>query len=96
MTARPRFRIARLRRIGGSRWDPVGPDRREGASSDEQDFYLLQAAGQLWNGANPDEVTDYLVAVKSGQTGPGSAPDLRRRTHQVVSALADYVSELRG
>ena len=96
MTARPSFKLSRLRRIGSRRWHSGGPGGREGVPSDELDFYLLQAAGQLWNGACPDEVTDYLVSVKSGPAGPDSAPGLRRRTHEVVSALADYVSELRG
>lgn len=65
MSSRPTFQLSRLREIGWAKWDPIGlggPDH--GWPADEYDTYLLQAAGQLWNGHSEAEVTDYLVQVE--------------------------------
>lgn len=96
MTARPEFQLSRLREIGWSRWDPIGLGGFENRSDDEYDSYLLHAAGSLWSGASEEEVTNYLVRVETEYMGLGDAPRVRPRAHEVVSALNDYISELRG
>ncbi len=96
MSLRPKFKLSRLWEIGWSRWDPIGLNGLEDAPGDEYDSYLLQAAGRLWNGMSEDEVTDYLVSIEAEYMGLGHAPGVRQRAREVVSALSEYVCELRG
>lgn len=96
MTTRPTFKLSRLREIGWRRWDPIGLSGVENTPDDEYDSYLLQAAGRLWNGASKEEVTEYLVTVETKHMGLDDAPGVRPRAREVVNALSEYVSELRG
>ena len=96
MTARPKFKLSRLREIGWAKWDPIGLAGTEGQPDDEYDSYLLQAAGRLWNGASQEEVADYLVGVETEYVGLGDAPGVRQRAREVAHALNSYVAELRG
>jgi hypothetical protein len=48
MTARPTFKLSRLREIGWGRWDRIGLSGFADKADDEYDSYLLQAAGRLW------------------------------------------------
>ena len=81
----------KVRAILHADWDPIGC----GVPLDEYDSYMLQAAGRLWNGASVEEVADYLVAVETEHMGLSDAPDVRPRARAAVTALNDYVAELR-
>ena len=96
MTARPKFKLSRLREIGWAKWDPIGLAGTEGQPDDEYDSYLLQAAGRLWNGASREEVADYLVSIETEYMGLGEAPGARQGVHEVADALSRYVAELRA
>ena len=95
MTSRPKLKLSRLREIGWSRWDPIGLGGMEDAPDNEYDSYLLQAAGRLWNGANEEQVTDYLVSIETEHMGLGDASGIRPRARDVAKALSDYVAEVR-
>lgn len=70
MTDRPKFSLSSLREIGWVKWDPVGVGGPEhGWPADEYDPYLLQEAGQVWNGHPDDEVADYLARLETQNIG---------------------------
>lgn len=54
MSARPAFKLSRLRELGWALWNPIGLGPPYKSFADEYDGYLLQAAGQLWR-AEPHE-----------------------------------------
>ena len=96
MTTRPTFQLARLREIGWARWDPIGvggPDHEWPA--DEYDSYLLQAAGQIWNGRTNETVADYLVEIETEHMGLTAVPGIQSRALDVAKALREYVETLR-
>jgi hypothetical protein len=96
MTVRPTFQLSHLREIGWSKWDPIGvggPD--DGWPADEYDTYLLQAAGQLWNGQSDEEVADYLVKIETEHMGLEAVPGIRQRASDVVKSIRGYVETLR-
>ena len=97
MTARPTFQLTHLREIGWAKWDPIGvggPD--DGWPADEYDTYLLQAAGQLWNGQSDEEVVDYLVKIETEHMGLEAVPGIRQRAFDVVQSIRHYVETLRA
>lgn len=94
MSERVQYELSRLRKIGWEYWDPIGLVG-ESWSNDEYDAYLLQAFGRLWNGANTEEVADYLANVETEHMGLSEAADLEQRSRAAASALAAYVFELR-
>jgi hypothetical protein len=97
MISRPTFQLSRLREIGWAKWDPIGvggPDH--GWPADEYDAYLLQAAGQLWNGHSNEEVADYLVRIETQYMGLDAAPGIRLRAFEVAKSLGDYVETFRA
>jgi hypothetical protein len=96
MTTRPKFKLSRLRDIGWSLWDPIGLSGMENTPDDEYDTYLLKAAGRLWEGASEEEVADYLVSIETEYMGLGDVRGVSAQARKVVSALSEYVSELRG
>ena len=96
MSGRPSFPLSRLREIGWSKWDPIGvggPDH--GWPADEYDSYLLQAAGQLWNGQPDEVVADYLVKIETEHMGLTAAPGIHARALNVAKAVHEYVETLR-
>jgi len=97
MTSRPTFQLSSLREIGWAKWDPIGvggPDH--GWPADEYDTYLLQAAGQLWNGQSEEEVADYLVKIETEHMGLEAVSGIRPRALDVVRAIGHYVETLRS
>ena len=96
MTARPNFKLSRLREIGWARWDPIGLRGTAGQPDDEYDSYLLQAAGRLWNGASQQDIADYLVNIETEHMGLSDATGVYERARDVALALDGYVAELRA
>ena len=96
MSARPKFKLSRLREIGWAKWDPIGLHGTDSQPDDEYDSYLIQAAGRLWNGATEEEVADYLVSIESEYMGLGEAAGAYQRACEVADALSRYVAELRA
>jgi len=97
MTSEPTFQLSCLREIGWSKWDPIGvggPDH--GWPADEYDTYLLQAAGQLWNGKSDEEVADYLVGIETENMGLTAVPGIRLRALEVAKAMRGYVETLQS
>jgi hypothetical protein len=97
MPPRPTFNLERLREIGWSKWDPLGvsgPDR--GWPSDEYDTYLLQAAGQLWNGWTDEAVATYLARVEAEDMGLTAITGIHSRALNVAKAIRRYVETLRA
>ncbi len=94
MASVPTFKLARLREIGWSLWDPIGLNDLEGRPDDEYDQYLLQAAAKIWSGAPENEVGAYLAIIQSDYMGLGQVAGAQERISEVVRALANYVSEL--
>ena len=92
---RPKFKLSRLREIGWIKWDPIGLNDLEDRPDDEYDSYLLQAVGRLWNGASEVDGADYLVGIETEHMGLSHKRDVRKRAADVVSALNNYISELR-
>jgi hypothetical protein len=96
MTKRPTFDLSRLREIAWAKWDPIGVGRlEEGWTADEYDIYLLNAAGQLWNGHSDDEVAAYLVKAETEDMGLAAAPGIRSRARDVAQAIRSYIETLR-
>ena len=90
------FQLSRLRDIGWSKWDPIGvggPDH--GWPADEYDSYLLQAAGQIWNGQPEEAVADYLVKIETEHMGLTTVPGIQARALYVAKAVHEYVETLR-
>lgn len=97
MTARPTFKLSRLREIGWSKWDPIGIGRlNQDWPADEYDSYLLQAAGQLWHGQADEAVADYLVNIETDCMGLTAVPGLRSRALDVAKTIREYVESLRS
>lgn len=101
MSARPKFKLSRLRMIGWSQWDPIGLNDGESIPSGEYDAYLLQAAGKLWSGATEREVEEYLVAAErhlrlDHRARVQNRLGAQERARQTVRALVAYASELRN
>jgi len=71
-----------------------GPDHVWPA--DEYDAYLLQAAGQLWNGKSDEEVADYLVRIETDHMGLEAVPGIRERALEVARSLNVYVATVRS
>ena len=96
MTIRPKLQLTRLREIGWSKWDPIGIGEQDRDwAADEYDSYLLQAAGQLWNGAADEAVADYLFKVETDRMGLTDGPGTRSRALEVAIAIRAYVETLR-
>ena len=96
MTTLPTFQLSRLREIGWAKWDPIGvggPDH--GWPADEYDTYLVQAAGQLWNGRSDEDVADYLIKIETENMGLEAVPGIRSRALDVARAMREYVEALR-
>jgi len=96
MTNRPPFQLSRLREIGWAKWDPIGvggPDH--GWPADEYDTYLLQAAGQIWNGSSVEEVAEYLGTIETEHMGLTTAEDIQPRALIVAKSIREYVEMLR-
>ena len=96
MTIRPEFQLSRLREIGWAKWDPIGlGNLDEGWPVDEYDSYLLQAAGQIWNGQPDETVADYLVKIETEHMGLTAVPGIRPRALETAKAIREYVETLR-
>jgi len=95
MTARPQFKLSRLREIGWAQWDPIGLNGVEGAE-DEYDAYLLQAAGRLWNGASEEEVATYLAGIEAEHMGLGHGFGIKLRARATAKAIHAYANSLRS
>jgi hypothetical protein len=96
MTSRPTFEVSRLREIGWSKWDPIGVGGLDDDwPADEYDAYLLQAAGQIWNGHSADEVADYLIQIETEHMGLDAVPGIRSRALDVANSIRAYVETLR-
>jgi hypothetical protein len=92
----PLFQLSCLRKIGWTKWDPIGvggPD--QGWPAEEYDSYLLQAAGQLWKGQTDEAVADYLVKVETEHMGLTAVPEIRSRALDVAKTIHEYVETLR-
>jgi len=100
MSIRPTFQLSRLRDIGWAKWDPIGIGGPAGNwpadATDEYDSYLLQAAGQIWNGRSDNEVADYLMKIETEHMGLTAVSGIRQRAMSVVEAIRDYVETLRN
>jgi len=85
----PKLKLARLRDIGWSAWDPIGL-LGDGESWDDQPFadeydsYLMQAAGELRRGASLSDVVDFLVHIESEHMGMGVRHDAKERATKVA------------
>jgi hypothetical protein len=91
-----KFKLSRLREIGWEHWDPIGLKDDEGWPEDEYDRYLMHAAGMLWNGESDENTASYLVTTETEYIGLTAAMGVRERALATVSALREYVEELRG
>lgn len=94
MTAQPKIRHSRLRKIGWTLWDPIGlgepvSDKQRSSYADEYDSYLLRAAHLVRSGAPVADVVGYLVNIESEYMGLGIRADTRSRADAVVKAIAD-------
>lgn len=97
MTNHPTLKLSHLREIGWAKWDPIGvggPDH--GWPADEYDTYLLNAAGQLWNGRPDEEVADYLVKIETEHMGLTAVSDIRPRALAVAQTMRSYVEKPRS
>lgn len=95
MNDRPTIQLSRLREIGWAKWDPIGvggPDHEWPA--DEYDTYLLQAAGNLWNGHSVAAVANYFVKIETEHMGLEVSPGIHERALAVAEAIRDYVETL--
>lgn len=89
------IKLSRLRDIGWSKWDRSGllhdgqkwDDEDCQPFADENDSYLLQAAGQLRRGATEEDVVRYLVDIESNHMGLGPARGAASRAKEVVAAI---------
>jgi hypothetical protein len=96
MTNCPSFDLSALREIGWTKWDPIGVGGpKDGWPADEYDTYILQAAGQLWNGKSNDEVADYLVTIETEHMGLSAMAGIHSRALEVARAMREYVETLR-
>lgn len=96
MSSGPKFQLSKLREIAWSKWDPIGlAELEDGWPADEYDRYLLQAAGQIWNGSTDHAVADYLIKIEMEHMGLTAAPDIRSRAVDVARSLREYVETLR-
>ena len=97
MSSRPKFHLSTLREIDWSKWDPIGlAGSVSDWPADEYDGYLLQAAGQIWNGSSDEAVADYLVKIETEHMGWADAPGVRSRAVDVARSLREYVETLRS
>jgi hypothetical protein len=90
--SRTEIRLSRLRDIGWSLWDPIGPlptpefwDRKPFA--DEYDAYLLAAATDLRRGTPAGTVIEDLIRCEVQHMGLGERPDTRARATAVARAI---------
>ncbi|HXG99854.1 MAG TPA: hypothetical protein VNI79_05520 [Sphingomicrobium sp.] len=96
MTTRPSFDLSALREIGWAKWDPIGVGGpKDGWPADEYDTYILQAAGQLWNGKSEEEVADYLARIETEHMGLDAIAGIHSRALDVAKAMREYVETLR-
>lgn len=91
---RAKLRLSRLRDIGWSEWDPIGILNKgdiwdHKPFADEYDSYLIQAAGQLRRGVNPDEVLRYLIDIERDYMGLGMQRDTIERAKKVIKCIQD-------
>lgn len=90
------FELSRLRKIGWSKWDPIGVGGADdGWPADEYDDYLLRAAVQLWQGLPDEAVADYLVKIETEHMGLTAVPSMRSRALEVAVSIREYVDTLR-
>ena len=87
-----RAELPKLRAIGWSLWDPIGLlDKGEAWEpkrfADEYDDYLLHVAGHLQQGAPPEEMASYLVAIERDFIGMGMQADTEIRAEATVEAI---------
>lgn len=95
LTPPPKIKLARLRDIGWSKWDPIGlladgqkwDDEDCRPFADEYDSYLIQAAGKLRRGASEEDVVRYLVDIEANYMGFGPARGAAARAKEVVAAI---------
>jgi hypothetical protein len=95
MTARPTFKISKLREIGWTEWNPIGLDRDEGVE-DEYDSYLLHAAAYLWNGESKEAVASYLADIEANHMDLGYGFGINRRALATAKAIGEYARSLRS
>jgi len=96
MTIRPTFQLSRLREIGWAKWDPIGVGGpNHGWPADEYDGYLLQAAGQIWNGASDEDVADYLLTIETERMGLTATEGIESRALVVAKSIREYAETLR-
>lgn len=86
------LRLSRLRAIGWNFWDPIGLLGSEAGwegkpFADEYDRYLINAAGQLRQGALEQDVVDYLILIEADHMGLGAVPGMEERAWSVVKAI---------
>ena len=95
MTNHPTFKLSHLREIGWAKWDPIGVGGADhGWPADEYDAYLLNAAGQLWNGRSDEEVADYLVYIETEHMGLTAVPNIHPRALDLARTIRSYVESL--
>lgn len=96
MTNQPTFKLSYLREIGWSKWDPIGiGGLTHDWPADEYDGYLLQAAGQIWNGQTVERVADYLIKIETEHMGLAAVPGMRSRALDVATTIREYVETMR-
>ena len=78
-------RIATVRTLLLSEWDPIGI-HDEPAAQDEYDTYAAVIVDMLSAGARPTEIADYLVGVEERAMGLEANP---ARAASVAAALAE-------
>lgn len=99
MSLRSPVKLAALRHIGWTYWDPiglsdlVGPDYNEGPY-DEYDSYLITAFGMIQGGKSDHDVAAYLAQIAADHMGLGALVDSDTHANRTVSELRKLLSSL--
>ncbi len=92
MARNPKVRLARLRNIGWTLWDPIGllatdADWTGCGFADEYDTYLVKVAGMVRSGQPFEEIVEALIRMETVSMGLQPDPDMRARAEAVVRAI---------
>jgi hypothetical protein len=101
MLEQPTIKLAHLREIGWSRWDPIGlsqmgdDDWKDGGPcADEYDSYLLGVVSRLRRGEPVAQAVAYLEEIEIDHMGGERNATTRLRADATVAAIADYLATL--
>lgn len=95
VTPQSTAKLAKLRDIGWTLWDPIGLLPPEGewgdcanrSFADEYDQYLIAAASKLRKGVPREEVVAYLLRVEKDSIGTSENATAYARAVAVVDAI---------